>query len=61
MVLERGGELGYVAICPSLRGCVAQGKTRQEALKNMNGSIMDYIGVPQEVGRMMVDVEVVAH
>ncbi len=69
VILERGRESGYVAICPSLRGCVAQGKTKQEALKNIKESIKDYIecliedgvSVPQEVGKKMVDVEVVAH
>jgi len=34
-ILEKGRESGYVAICPTLRGCVAQGRTKQEALKNL--------------------------
>ena len=29
--------------CPSLPGCVSQGKTREEALKNIEDSIKGYI------------------
>jgi len=68
-ILERGRESGYVAICPTLRGCVAQGKTKQEALKNLKEAIIDYIEcliedgipVPQEVGKKVLEIEVVAH
>lgn len=35
VILEKGRESGYVAICPILRGCVAQGKTKQEVLKKL--------------------------
>lgn len=34
-ILEKGQESGYVAYVPALRGCVSQGKTRKEALKNL--------------------------
>jgi len=68
-ILEAGRESGYVAYCPTLRGCVAQGKTRQEALKNLKAAAADYIeclvedgiSVPQEVGKKILDVEVTAH
>lgn len=69
IILEKGRESGYVAICPTLRGCVAQGKTKQVALKNIKEAISDYvecliedgIPVPQEVGKEMVRMEVMAH
>jgi len=69
VILEEGRESGYVAFCPVLRGCVAQGKTKQAALKNLRESISDYvecliedgIPVPQEVGKQMLEMEVVAH
>ncbi|MFH1054602.1 MAG: type II toxin-antitoxin system HicB family antitoxin [Candidatus Altiarchaeota archaeon] len=69
VVVEKGRESGYVAICPILRGCVSQGKTSQEALKNMKEAISDYIEcliednitVPQEVGKRILNVEVSAH
>ena len=37
------GEDGYwVAECPSLPGCVSQGRTRQEALANIKEAIEGY-------------------
>ncbi len=51
------GEDGYwVAECPSLPGCVSQGKTKEEALKNIKEAINcyihalegDYLPVPEE-------------
>lgn len=40
------GEDGYiVAECPSLPGCVSQGKTRDEALKNIQEAIEGIIEV----------------
>ena len=44
------GEDGYwVAECPSLPGCVSQGRTRQEALANIKEAIEGY--VPTSNGR----------
>ncbi|MCK4353087.1 type II toxin-antitoxin system HicB family antitoxin [candidate division WOR-3 bacterium] len=43
------GEDGYwVAECPSLRGCVSQGKTEEEALKNIKEAINCYIHALEE-------------
>jgi predicted RNase H-like HicB family nuclease len=40
------GEDGYiVAECPALPGCVSQGKTRQEALQNIQEAIAGIIEV----------------
>ena len=40
------GEDGYiVAECPSLPGCVSQGSTREEALKNIQEAIEEIIEV----------------
>jgi len=36
---------GFVADCPSLPGCMSQGKTRKEALKNIREAIQGYIKV----------------
>jgi len=37
-------EDGYiVADCPSLPGCVSQGKTREEALVNIQEAILGYL------------------
>jgi predicted RNase H-like HicB family nuclease len=38
------GEDGYwVAECPSLPGCVSQGKTREEAVANAREAIREYV------------------
>jgi predicted RNase H-like HicB family nuclease len=43
------GESGYfVGYCPALRGCVAQGRTRQEAQANLRKSIASYVEVLEE-------------
>ena len=36
VVLERDKEAGgYVVYCPTLRGCVSQGETEEEALEDL--------------------------
>jgi len=51
-VLIYPGEDGYfVAECPSLPGCVSQGKTREEALVNIKEAIELYIEVLEEKGQ----------
>ena len=56
-VLLYPGEDGYwVAECPSLPGCISQGVTREEAIKNIREAIdlyvealvMDDLPVPDE-------------
>lgn len=43
------GEDGYwVAECPSLPGCVSQGKTREEAIANVKVAIQVYIRALEE-------------
>ena len=43
------GEDGYwVAECPSLRGCVSQGRSREEAVHNIREAIELYIEVLEE-------------
>jgi predicted RNase H-like HicB family nuclease len=46
LVTLTAGEDGYiVAECPALPGCVSQGKTRDEALKNVQEAIEGIIEV----------------
>ncbi len=33
----------FVAECPSLPGCISQGKTRKEALENIQDAIKGYL------------------
>ncbi len=43
-VLIYPGEDGYwVAECPSLPGCISQGKTREKAIQNIKEAIEGYI------------------
>jgi predicted RNase H-like HicB family nuclease len=50
-VLIYPGEDGYwVAECPSLPGCISQGETREEAIKNIREAIELYIEVFDEDG-----------
>jgi len=51
-VLIYPGEDGYfVAECPSLPGCISQGKTREEAITNIREAIQLYIEVLEEKDR----------
>lgn len=46
------GEDGYwVAQCPSLPPCISQGKTKEEAIGNIQEAIELYLEVLQEEGR----------
>ena len=48
-VLIYPGEDGYwVAECPSLPGCLSQGKTRAEAIENIKEAITVYIEALEE-------------
>ncbi|HEX8491660.1 MAG: type II toxin-antitoxin system HicB family antitoxin [Pyrinomonadaceae bacterium] len=53
------GEDGYVvAEVPSLPGCVSQGKTRDEALANIQEAIALHVEVLQERGEPVPDDQV---
>jgi predicted RNase H-like HicB family nuclease len=48
-VIIHPGEDGYwVAECPSLPGCVSQGKTKQDAIVNIKEAIQGYIAALEE-------------
>ena len=45
------GEDGYwVAECPTLPGCISQGKSREEAVANNSEAIRGYIAALEEDG-----------
>ena len=68
VIIEQGRESGYVVYCPALKGCVSQGETREEALRNIKEAMEAYVEalledgltVPTEVGKDTVELEVVA-
>lgn len=39
---------GYVAYCPTLRGCVSEGETIKEALDNIRKAMKGYLLVLEE-------------
>ncbi len=43
IIIERDEEGMFIAECPALPGCVSQGKTRKEALENIQDAIKGYI------------------
>ncbi len=45
------GEIGYwVAECPSLPGCISQGKTKEDTIQNIREAIEAYILVLKDDG-----------
>lgn len=43
VILEPSKEGGFTAIVPSLPGCLSEGKTREETLKNIRDAIELYL------------------
>ena len=43
VILEPSEEGGYTVIVPSLPGCVSEGNTREEAVKNIREAIELYL------------------
>ena len=62
VIIEKGNESGYVVYAPSLKGCVSQGETKEEALKNIKEAMEAYVEalledglvVPSEVGKHII-------
>ena len=50
VILYRGEDGYWVVECPSLPGCVSQGKTKEEALVNIKEAIRGYVAALEEDG-----------
>jgi predicted RNase H-like HicB family nuclease len=48
VVLYKDEDGYWVVECPSLKGCVSQGKTKEEALVNIKEAIAGYIAALEE-------------
>ncbi len=67
VILERDPSGMLVALVPALRGCVSQGRTNREAIRNVKEAIALYIEtliengrpVPTEAAREIVELSVV--
>ncbi len=63
VILDQESDGGYVAIIPTLPGCVSQGDSREEALANIREAAELYIEdcieagdpVPNESGREFIE------
>jgi predicted RNase H-like HicB family nuclease len=50
VIVYRGEDGFWVSECPSLPGCISQGATREEAIRNIKEAIDLYIDVLEEDG-----------
>ena len=50
IILCPGEDDFWVAECPSLPGCISQGRTREEAILNIREAIQGYIAALEEDG-----------
>ncbi len=65
IIIEPDEDGIFIAECPSLPGCVSQGKTRQEAIINIHDAIVGYIEslkkhndyIPPSIEEEVVEVE----
>jgi predicted RNase H-like HicB family nuclease len=42
-IIEQDEDGNYVVQCPTLPGCISQGKTREEVLTNIKDAIQGYL------------------
>lgn len=50
VIVYRGEDGFWVSECPSLPGCISQGMTREEAIRNITEAISLYIEALEEDG-----------
>ena len=64
VIIEHDEEDMFVAECPTLPGCISQGKTKKEALINIKDAIKGYLAslkkhnepIPSSVYEEMVEI-----
>lgn len=50
VIIYHGEDDYWVAECPSLPGCISQGKTKEETLANIKEAIRGYVEALEEDG-----------
>ncbi len=48
VVIYRGEDEYWVAECPSLPGCISQGKSKEQAIDNIKEAIVGYVAALEE-------------
>lgn len=43
VLIEKDEDGNFIAECPTLPGCISQGKTRMEAVRNVKDAIKGYV------------------
>lgn len=51
VVITKGEDGYWVAECPSLPGCLSQGRTKEDAIANIKEAIEGYAAALQDDGR----------
>jgi len=59
VVLEPSDEGGYTVLVPALPGCISEGNTREEALKNIEEAIRLYLEPVDEDFELAPNAEVI--
>ena len=65
IIIEQDEDSVYIAECPTLPGCISEGKTREEALQNIQDAIKGYLEslkkhnepIPPSIKEEMVEVD----
>ncbi|MFB2979026.1 type II toxin-antitoxin system HicB family antitoxin [Microseira sp. BLCC-F43] len=50
VILYKDEDGYWIVECPSLKGCISQGKTKEEALSNIKEAIVGYVTAMEEDG-----------
>ena len=50
VVISHGQDGYWVAECPSLPGCISQGQTREDAVRNIKEAIEGYVAALEDDG-----------
>lgn len=53
IIIEEDKDVGgYVIYCPTLKGCVSQGETEEEAIENIKDAIQTYLASLEDLKKM---------